>query len=114
MNKYIVFVGFGCEFAVCGCVYNVCAGYSWISTKWIAYDIYFCVKVVVLESFQKHALTYTTISSSNIPNFVQHKSLGLSWSLFYVFNFFTTLKMFAPQNKQPNVIDSMTGSMEEW
>ena len=22
--------------------------------------------------------------------------------------------MFAPQNQQPNVIDSMTGSMEEW
>ena len=24
------------------------------------FDIYFCVKVVVLELFQKHALTYTT------------------------------------------------------
>ena len=29
-------------------------------------------------------------------------------------HFFCDNEMFAPQNQQPNVIDSMTGSMEEW
>ena len=34
------------------------------------FDIYFCVKVVVLELFQKHALTYTTYNEDGISGFV--------------------------------------------